>query len=159
MRAPPSVELPPGYAATLGDSISKHLFQYKADTHLVAQDHLSVLRTDPGFSKLGVADVAKATNADVILYVNLVTFNDAVTSGGNVSQGDAHALVKVIDHTGHRLWPINEPNGHPADAHVEETLADSRDQLATEQELTKQLTTHVGRLFHKYSLDDKEMTY
>ncbi|MGN6367995.1 MAG: hypothetical protein ACTHN5_07020 [Phycisphaerae bacterium] len=155
--SPPAVQLPANYAATLGDQISNHLFKNNAATKLVTQDRLSAMRSDPTFATLGVADVAKATSADVVLYVNLISFNTALVSGGAVSQGNAQALVKVIDKNGQRLWPLNQPAGYPVEAHVDENLSDNRDQPATEKEISNLLTTRIGRLFHKYSLDDADM--
>ena len=155
--APPAIELPPTYAATLANAIDDHLFKNKATTHLVTQDRLSAMRSDPTFGKLGVADIAKATNADIVIYIDFVVFDTGV-SGGAVSQGNAQALVKVIDKDGKRLWPTNQPAGYPVEAHLDEELADQRDQAATQKELSDQLTIHVGRIFHEYSLDDKEMT-
>jgi hypothetical protein len=155
---PPSVALPAGYATSLGEKISTHLYKYKAATQLVGQERLNAMRSDPTFTQLGVADVAKATSADVVIYVNIVTFNVALISGDAVSGGDAQALVKVIDKNGTHLWPSNQPAGMPIEAHVDETLSDQRDQPATLNEIGNLLATHTGRMFHDYSLDDPEMT-
>lgn len=155
--APPSVLLPPGYAATLGKAIGDHLYKYKAADKIVAQDRLTTLRDDPTFSRLGIADVARATDADVIVYVNLVTFHEGLLSDGTVTQGDAQALVKVNDSTGKRLWPIDDAAGLPVDAHVEDQLAEQRSDAATLKEITNSLATRIGRQFHDYSLDDADM--
>ncbi|HUO10390.1 MAG TPA: hypothetical protein VM008_18940 [Phycisphaerae bacterium] len=156
--SPPSVILPTTYATTLGNDISDHLFKNKATENIVAQDHLNVMRSDPTFSKLGDADIARATNADIILYVNITTFNVGITGGEAVTQGDAQAMVKVVSKSGQHLWPPNEPAGVSVQAHVDESLADSRDQDATVKEISKLLTVRIGRMFHKYSLDDPDMT-
>jgi hypothetical protein len=156
--APPSISLPPGYAASLGDKIGKHLFKYKAATKIVTQDRLTELRNDPTFGDRGIADVAHATDADVIVYVNVITFNVGMISGGTVSRGDAQALVKVVDKNGHHLWPLNSESGMPVDAHVDENLEDKRDEAATLSEISDLLALHVGRIFHSYSLDDPDMT-
>ena len=155
---PPSVSLPAGYAASLGEEIGAHLYKYKAATTVATQDRLTAMRSDPTFIKLGVADVAKATGADVVVYVNVVTFNVALISGDAVSRGDAQALIKVIDKNGARLWPLNQPAGQTIEAHLDEALSDQRDQAATLKQIGDQLTNHAGRLFHDYSLDDPEMT-
>jgi hypothetical protein len=156
--APASVILPPNYANTLGDDISDHLFKNKATETIVAQDHLNTLRSDPTFSKLGDADIARATNADIILYVDILTFNVGLASGEAVTQGDAEAMVKVVSKTGQHLWPPAQPNGQAVQAHVDEDLADKRDQDATYKEISNLLTVRIGRMFHKYSLDDPDMS-
>jgi len=156
--ASPSISLPPGYAASLGDKIGKHLFKYKAATKIVTQDRLTELRNDPTFADRGIADIAHATDADVVVYVNIITFNVGMISGGTVSHGDAQALVKVVDKDGHHLWPLNSETGMPVDAHLDEALEDQRDQAATLSEINDLLALHVGRIFHTYSLDDPDMT-
>jgi hypothetical protein len=156
--APPSVILPPNFANSLGDDISNHLFKNKATETIVSQDHLNALRSDPTFSKLGDADIARATDADIVLYINIISFNVGLTSGEAVTQGDAEAMVKVVSKTGQRLWPPGQPNGQAVQAHIDENLADQRDQAATFKEISDLLTVRIGRMFHAYSLDDSDMT-
>src|SRR4051812_8628708 len=66
-----SVTAPPAFASGLGEKISTHLFRNNGADHLVSQDRLIALQQeDPAaYKKMGVADIAKAADADMVLVV------------------------------------------------------------------------------------------
>lgn len=154
----PTVEAPAGFANQLGENLSTHLFQYQAVDHVVAQARLAELRRAPDtFKKMGVADVARATDADLVLYVDLITFNVSSLSDDSITQGMAQVLVKVIDANGKRLWPLNDVAGAQVDAKVDPAFTEQRDKLAVAKELNDKLARDVGRMFHDYSPNEGEL--
>lgn len=154
----PEAGAPPTWGTMLGDRISSHLYQYKAADHLIGQDALLEMQKDPvAFQKMGVADIAQATGADIVIVVYIVELRVTQTAEGTVAQGNAEALVKVVDKTGTRLWP-GQLAGEKVEAHVDPTLSSEKDKAAIFKELQDLMTIRVGRMFHDYDLEDKEMT-
>jgi hypothetical protein len=154
----PSITLPPDYARNLGKMISDHIYKYKGADEMVGQDRLNILRNDPAFSKMGIADVARATNADLVIWVNIVTFNVTESTDQMVSQGDVDAMVKVVDSDGVRMWPKNDVAGTAVHGHTDPSLMEEQTKGGMTGAIDDQLTVRVGRMFHKYSLDDPDMT-
>jgi hypothetical protein len=151
------IAAPAEFATTLADGIGAHLYKYHAANNLVGQDRLTGIRHDAiVFAKMGVGDVAVATDADVILYVDVVTLNIASTTDNSVSQGGAQVLVKVIDRDGKRLWPGTELPGTLVAVQVPAAYTEMSD-MAIAAQISDLLTLRIGRMFHKYSLDDKAM--
>jgi hypothetical protein len=155
----PELSAPPAFATTLAERISSHLFRNKATDHIVPQQRLLELQQqDPAkFAKMGVADVANAVDADLVVVVYVIFLQVQSTTEGAVTQGNTQVLVKVVNSKGERLWP-GDPAGTRIDAFIEPALSSDQDKTAVYDKLSEQLITRVGRLFHKYSLDDKTMT-
>ncbi len=154
-----TVSLPPGFDAELAEKINQHLYAYKATDHIVAQDRLAQLRDKQGdnFKKLGIADIAAGTDADVVLTVSVAKlFAAPITTDNTVAQGDAEVFVKVVDRQGERLWP-GDPLGVRIGAHEDPALVTDRNVPQILKSLEVQLTRRTGRMFHKYSLDDKTL--
>jgi hypothetical protein len=154
----PSVTATPGFTKLLGQKINDHLYKYKATDTLVAQARLDTLKSDPAFPKMGIADVARAAGADIVIYVNIVSLNMNSTADKSVAQGDAEAMVKAVDSDGKRLYPTADAGGTPVQAHVDPALTEGQVEGAVVNQLTDILALRVGRMFHKYSLDDADMT-
>jgi hypothetical protein len=153
----PEVAAPPTWGTSLGDRIASHLYRFKAADQLVGQDKLLDLQRDPArFSKMGVADIAAATDADVVVSVYVVDLVVSQSTDEGVTHGGARALVKVIDRAGTRMWP-GDLAGHKIEAQVSPALTTEKDKTAVYQELAEQLTVRVGRMFHPYDLEDKTM--
>ncbi len=155
--APPAVILPPDYARNLGKMIGDHIYKYKGADQIVGEDRLNVMRNDPAFSKMGIADVARADNADLVIWVDIVTFNVMQSTDQTVSQGDVDAMVKVVDRDGVRMWPKNDVAGIAVHGHTEPSLMGEQAKGGPTGEIDDQLTIRIGRMFHKYSLDDADM--
>ena len=105
---------------------------------------------------MGVADIAKATDADVVVVVNMVVLQADTTSDGSVTQGTAEGEVKVVDKNGERLWP-GDLLGTKVDAKVDPSFASDRGKGQVYTGLIDLLTIRVGRMFHPYDMEDKEM--
>ena len=99
-----------------------------------------------------------ATDADVVVFVDVLQFNIENISGGEVNQGNATAMVKVLDKNGKRLWPAEtEPLGYQITAMAAPSLSEEGGAAAVQAKLLKDLALRAGRLFHSYDLEDKEV--
>jgi len=156
----PTVVVPPGFATKLGEAIAQELFQYKAVDHLVAQNRLTELRRDSDrFAKLGVADIARETDSDVVIYIDIITFNVTVLSDDSMTQGLAQVLVKVIDSKGTRLWPTSDVAGTQVDATVDPAFADQQDKESVAKQLNEKLSHDIARLFHDYQANESDFKH
>jgi hypothetical protein len=154
----PETAPPPTFGTMLGDRVASHLFRYKATDLLVGQDKLLDLQRDPArFAKMGVADIAAATGADVVVVVYVVDLVVAQSTDQGVTHGGARAMVKVVDSAGTRMWP-GGLMGEKVEAQVSPALSSEKDKTAVYNELAEQLTVRIGRMFHQYSLEDPTMT-
>ena len=154
-----SAEPPPGFSARLGAAISTHLYRFKAADNLVSQDRLSSLRQDVNaFAKLGVADIARACDADCVVVVDVWEFSITTSSDKAIIQGSTQAFVKVVAKDGSRLWPVGIQAGTPIEAHVDPVLVSEKDRDAIAHEMMDLLTVRAARMFHAYDMEDKQMT-
>lgn len=154
-----TVTPPPTFATTLADKIGAHLIRYKAADNLVSQSALVDLQQrDPAaFKKMSMADIARALGADVVLDVYLTQLDIPITTDGNASlDSDGEAYVKVVSRDGNRLFP-GEENGSHVTAHVNGGLLSDQAVPDIQKQLLDQFALVVGRMFHSYSLDDKDM--
>ncbi len=62
---------------------------------------------------MGIADVARETGADLVIYVNVVSLSIPTTTDKAVAQGDAQVMVKVVDSAGVRVYPVTDVAGTP----------------------------------------------
>ena len=153
-----SAEPPPGFSTRLGEAISTHLYRFKAADNFVGQERLSNLRQDvTAFAKLGVADIARACDADCVVVVDVWDFSVTMSSDKAIIQGSAQAFVKVVANDGSRLWPVGIDAGTPVEAHVEPTLASEKERDSVIHDMLDLLTIRTGRMFHAYDLEDKQM--
>jgi len=144
--------------AALGEKVNGHLYQWKVSDHLVSQARLAALRKDPRFTEMGVADAARKLDADVVVFIDLLQFRVETVSAGQLTQGHAQALVKVVDRDGNRLWPADtEVLGVPVEADAKLSFADQATPAVVKDKMMADLTIRIGRLFHEYDLGDKEM--
>lgn len=156
--------MPPDVSAKLGDLIIAHLYKYNVADQFVSQARITELRKDPNFNgtdpqhRMGLADMAALTNADVVLYIDILRFDIEDLSGGQVVQGNAVAMVKVVSKNGKRLWPSETyPLGQQVNATVPPTLNEQGGNGAVQAKLMHDLAINVGRQFHAYDKEDKEL--
>jgi hypothetical protein len=151
------IEAPAAFASNLGDQITAHLYTYKATDHVIGQAVLVDLeRNNPKYAEMGVADVAAATGADVVVVVDVVMLSVTSSSDNMVHEGAAEAYVKVIDRNGNRLWPGD--NGMRVNAKVDPKMNDDVIKQGIFKNMQDTLTVRIGRMFHSYSLDDSVMS-
>lgn len=153
------VNAPADFSAQLGEKISNHLFKYNAASKLVSQERLTSLKHDQdAFSKMGVADVVRACDADLAIYVEVVTLNIASTTDGSLSGANSQCFVKAVDANGVRMWPSSETAGALVGGAVDPAYSDSRTEAVLMDQLEDQLALRTGRMFHEYSRDDTQIT-
>ena len=100
----------------------------------------------------------RETGADLVIYVNVVSLSIPTTTDKAVAQGDAQVMVKVVDSAGVRVYPVTDVAGTPVQAHLEPALVEGRAEGAVLAELNDLLALRTGRMFHKYNLEDAELT-
>jgi hypothetical protein len=149
------VSVPPVFPTSLADQIGLYLQRNKAvNVPLVPQERLIKLQqTDPeGYRKLGVADIARDTDADQVLQVSIAQMAVLKTADGTVAEGRAVARIKVCDRNG-RVWP-GDAGGQVIEGRVDSGFLQDKGADEILKEMATQLTTRTGRMFHSYSIDD-----
>lgn len=154
----PAAGMPPDARVALGEALNQYLYQQKVADNFVAQARVTELRTHPEYAKMGIADAARLTDADVVVFVDVVTYNVESVSYGQLTQGYAEALVRVTDRDGNRIYPgETEILGLPVRALVRTELSDVSSEGAVRRQLVDQLAVRTGRMFHTYDLEDKRV--
>lgn len=152
------VPSPPAFTTNLADRIGADLFTNKAVEKLVPQDQIVTLRQrDPAkFGAMNTDEVARATDADIVVRVYLTALQTQLSVDGSVVWGDATAYVKVIARDGQKLWP-GQATGAPVVARVNEVQIEDRDVPRVLKDLSDQLATNIGRIFHEWKPQSGEM--
>ncbi len=150
--------MPADIPYTLGEAITDHLFKFKAADQFVGQQQLAEARRSDRFEKFGLADVARAAGADVVLHIDVIQWKVEATSDNSLTEGAAAVVVKVVDSNGTRLWPPEGVLGAPVEAHISPQLTDTQNIESVNRALLALLTVRVGRIFHSYDLENKEIT-
>lgn len=159
--ARPTSGMPLDAPSSLGKQITDLLYQHKVADNFVDQGRLTELRKDARFAdmkQMGIADVAVLTDADTVVYVDVLQFQVDTLSDGQVTEGNAVAQVKVVSRAGKRLWPAEtEVLGYQIQTTVNPNLVEQAPPNVVKGKLVKDLSVLVGRLFFKYDLEDKEL--
>ncbi|HEY0009815.1 MAG TPA: hypothetical protein VGB55_13895 [Tepidisphaeraceae bacterium] len=125
---------------------------------LVPYEKLLELRSSRGrtFSKMTTKQIGEAVGAEQVLYISLEGGGVTSMGGGSVLQGNASAMVKVIDvKSGNSLWPIELSDGRAISFETDPTHGTDRyrpDEVRTA--LYSGLATNIVRLFHKWKPGD-----
>jgi hypothetical protein len=151
--------VPPEFSSELGLKISTLLQQFGGADAIVQQSRVMELRRESGkFSKMSVADVAVASDADVVLHVDVIGFGIATISDQSITQGGAQAIVKVVDRHGKRLWPPETTTGAAVTAKVDPGFTEQRDARMVQRELNEQLGSRIARIFLTYKLGEPALS-
>jgi hypothetical protein len=112
------------------------------------------------FRKMTVKDVARAVEAEQVLYISFEAGGFASMGGGSTVQGRAVVKVKVIDAaTGDTLWPGAVSDGRSVS--FETSPADGTDRTSTTDlryKLYDGLAARAVRLFHKFKPSEQGET-
>ena len=85
----PETQMSPEKQMDLAEAIVKHLYKYRAADRFVAQQQLVILRSehqaDFDNRKIGVADVARETGADVVIHVDVIDYSTPQLSENQIS--------------------------------------------------------------------------
>lgn len=152
----PHTRMSPELVTLLGEGIGQHLFTYQAADRFVAQQRLTALRRDgDAFSKMGIADIARACEADIVIHVDVRQYKVVTSEDAQVAEGGAETVVKVVSASGERLFPAQPTEGVAVLAQVGTALTDLRSVADAEREMIGLLKVRTGRLFHKWDVEDK----
>ena len=100
------------------------------------QARLTDLRKDAEkFCEVRGGGCARETDADIVVHVDVITFDISALSDESITQGMAQALVKVIDRSGQRLWPVNAATGAAVEARVAPNFTEQRDKAGVQYEI------------------------
>ncbi len=109
------------------------------------------------FRKMTIVEIAQAVGAQQVLYVHLQSGGVASMGGGNVYQGKASVLVKVIDaKTGDTLWPRQLDDGRAMGAETNPAVNGTKPQDEIRSRLYDDLGMQIVRLFHKWKPDSSD---
>ena len=153
-----TVTPPPTFATTLADKIAAHLAKYNAADNLVSEAAIVDLQQrDPAkFKAMSIAEIARAIGADSVLVVRLTELDVTTSDEHTVDEGFAEAYVKVVSSKGDRLYP-GDQTGTKLSSHIPPGFANEQDAHALDEKMLNQLALLTGRMFHSYSLEDKDM--
>ena len=106
------------------------------------------------FSTMTIPQIGKAVGAEQIIYVDLQIGGVAPMATGEVLQGKAAVMVKVVDvSTGDTLWPTEMSDGFPVTAQTNPLQGqDASTYNAVREELYDTLAEQIAKLFHKYTV-------
>jgi hypothetical protein len=143
--------------ATLMTSVNQVLYQHKCANHFVPAYRIVALqrRNPVRYHAMGIADIAHAVNANVVVYVFVKRFDITLESAGQLTKGKADALVKVVDEKGNRLWPKTGSPGLSVTARIPTATAVSQSPEAVESEMVAILARRISRIFYRYAVGYK----
>jgi len=157
-----TAQMTPDQQLDVADAIVKHLYKYKAADNFVSQQQVVVLRSkysDDDFRRIGVAAVARLTDADVVIHVDVTAYALPQMSENQMAIGYARTLIKVVNRDGKRMFPdVTSTLGKEVDAEANFQLNDPGSPSPADQKLNDILALRIGRIFHEYDSDDRQMT-
>jgi hypothetical protein len=154
----PGSGIPMDVSNRLAMGITKHLNKWTDSHNYVNPDIVATFKQDPKeFAKLDVKTVARKSNADVVVVVDLYEFRADEVSSGLITEGNAQALIRVVDNNGTRLWPSREGMPTPVQTTVAPMTSDQQSLADVKTKLTNDLTVKIGRIFHDYGTDQAEL--
>ena len=153
---PPNSGIPIAVETALGQAIAENIFErQKKKSDFVAQARLTALRADPEkFAHMSIADIARETNADYVIYVKLQRFSVGATGDDQMTEAAAQAEVKVVWRYGTRAYPKDLSSGTPVAASLPPTIGDAGDGGKQKTALMDLLALRIGRMFYAYDKDD-----
>ncbi|MGC8624326.1 MAG: hypothetical protein ACP5VQ_03555 [Phycisphaerae bacterium] len=140
--------------ATLMTLVNQILYQHKCANNFVPAYRIVALqRQNPvQYHSMGIADIAQAVNANVVVYVFVKQFDVTLESAGQLTKGNADALVKVVDKNGNRLWPKDGSPGLSVTARIPTATTVSQSPEAVQNAMVTILARRISRMFYRYSI-------
>ena len=127
------------------------LYQNKVATQFVPAFRLTNLqRNTELYQSMGIADIAAAVRADIVIYIYLRKFSAKLISDKQISEGYASAIVKVVNKNGTRLWPKDATDGYPITVKIPQALASSQSSAAVHNALIQAVAQKVALLFYSH---------
>ena len=137
----------------LEQSVSTELYQHHVCRNLVPAFRLVQLEKNARrYHQMGIADIASAVNAQVVVYVFVDHFSVLLQSDRQISRGYASAVVKVVSGGGKRLFPKTAMPGIPVSATIPAALAHRQTAATVERALVAQLADKIAKIFYSHSV-------
>ena len=137
----------------LEEAISTQLYQQRVCRNLVPAFRLVQLEKNARrYRQMGIADIASAVNAQVVVYVFVDHFSVLLQSDRQISRGYASAIVKVMSGGGQRLFPKTAMPGVPVTATIPAALAHRQTATTVERGLVAQLADKIAKIFYSHSV-------
>jgi hypothetical protein len=154
----PNSGVPADVPPALAEAITEFIYQHEKEgkkCEFVSPARLASLRSDPDkFHLMSISDIAQATNADYVIYVDMTEFAMQNTPDGEVTQGVAQTLTKVVSRHGARVFPTDGSSGVPIASSLTPGLAEPVGESHAKDHLVGQLTVRIGRMFISYDMED-----
>ena len=113
---------------------------------------IALMKSHPvSYREMGIADIAKALNANLVIYLYIERFRNRLLSAKQISEGDAQAYLKLVSESGMRLWPKTAAPGQLITAKVPPNLAMTQTHTAVEDSLLAQLANTTAGFFHAHA--------
>ena len=107
------------------------------------------------FPTMPINRIGQEVQATQILYVELKGSETHALVGGEGFQGQASAVVKIVDAaTGDTLWPTDVGGGYPVSAATKIGKDSDATPMAVQQKLYAKLADDISKLFYKWKPDD-----
>jgi len=153
----PNTGIPVDVPAMLGTALAAQ-WQPRANHPLEFVDpgRLTQLQYNAdAFRSLSIADVARKTHADYVVYVDLLQFSVQGRSENQISQAVTQTMVRVVDRDGQRVFPTDASAGMPVSAALPPTLGESASSSQQKDKLIDLLSIRITRMFFDYDLEDQ----
>ena len=141
--------------AGLIGAVNTQLYAHRVAGQLVPPYRvIGLQRSNPVlYRKMGIADIAHALHADIVVYIFVRKFDVQFVSDRQVTRGFAQVLVKVVGAAGKRLWPLNATPGRAIAVRVAANFAMTQSPAVVEENLIAQIAARVAEIFyaHGYS--------
>ncbi len=141
--------------AGLIGTVNTQLYAHRVARRLVPPYRvIGLQRANPVlYRKMGIADIARALHADIVVYIFVRKFDVQWVSDRQVTRGFAQVLVKVVGGAGKRLWPLNATPGRAIAVRVAANFAMTQSPAAVEKNLIARIAARVAEIFyaHGYS--------
>jgi|GEM_PF-2781127 hypothetical protein len=112
---------------------------------------ISLMKTHPvSYREMGIADIAKALNANIVLYIYIERFRNRLLSAKQITEGDAQAYVKLVSESGQRLWPKSAAPGELVTVKVPPNLAMTQTHTAVEDSLLAQIANRTASFLYTH---------
>jgi len=144
----------------IGDRVAGDLMRQElVSATITSRDAVAVARREESVAKpLSIAEIGEKVGAEVVIYVQIGSFN--LAEPGNMPRPNGYALVKVIDATNRaRLFPTDAgDSGVQVNSTMREVSMDLYNSQAGRRSIEDQLADNLGdriaKLFYKHEKNE-----
>ena len=134
----------------VGDELERHRV-----VPVVDPNRLETVRATPGFSKMTIPAIGRASGAKQVVYVNVHSFNVDGTVAGEMLKGRAEMSVRIVDATtGESRWPPDAA-GYPVAVETPWVRqGDDVDEAALREQMSQRAADIMVKLFRKHGAEE-----